>query len=268
MKKRLFCLVLAFAMSLSLSVPAFASSQQLTREEKIEHLVQCGIPADVLSEHTDRTIDEIYELSLTNYIELADVGEGSGLRLSDGSGNAARTITDGSFGMNTIAMAVYESDRVTFRYYAIYTKYEWTSSPEYRIKDAIAVNWNGNYLTYMPGTFYYEPSFKIPAASSWTVDTANCKYTNPDISVQGGLGVWFNLVHAPTVYLRGTVFFQLEKVDPSFSNQTVTINSNYAHTTTTAAANSLSFSPTSVGISIVCQTTYQYDSSATSVTLP
>lgn len=153
MKKRLFCLVLAFAMSLSLSVPAFASSQQLTRDEKIEHLVQCGIPEDVLIDHSDRTINEIYETSLTNYIELANVDESFGLSSANGSGNTRAAITDGTFQLNTLVMAVYESDRVTFRYYAVYAKYEWTTVPTYHMTDGITFNWDHSLLTYMDGTF-------------------------------------------------------------------------------------------------------------------
>ena len=57
---------------------------------------------------------------------------------------AFAAVTDGDFEMDTIVLPVYDSDRVTLLYYAVYTKYEWKSPPKHAHMDSININWNSN----------------------------------------------------------------------------------------------------------------------------
>ena len=262
--KRAMSLMLVLLLCFAMAIPASAATPVLSPEGKIEHLIDCGLPADVLNELDESVIDAMYQESLGNYIELVSYDKTN--EVSMVNGNARRAITDGDFEMDTSVLAVYESDRVTFRYYAVYTRYEWLELPAYRMRDGITVNWDADLLTFMSGTFYYDPSYKATANSSWTDDTAN--YTDvPDNLSQGGVGVTFDLRNYASA-LKGTAFIRLAKKNAASSGNYTAVNSNYAHTTEELAADSLTIGLTDVNTTFVCRDVYQNSASSESFTIP
>ncbi len=264
--KKMMSLALALVMCLSLCIPAFASDFSVSHAEKYAHLVECGIPEYVLDVQDEFSINSMYEESLTNYIALASFNQSQGLDDVNDSGISPAAVSDGSFGMDTTVLAVYASDRVTFLYYAVYTKYEWTSAPFQHLTDGITVNWDGNLLTYISGSFYYAPSYKT-AYTSWTDDTKNAT-TTLDNALQGGVGVTFDLEKTATLLLRGTFFIKLEKRNAQSGGNRTTINSNYAHTTTSVAASSLTIGTSGVSTTFTGTQSYQNSASTATVTIP
>lgn len=227
----------------------------------------CGIPENVLYTQDESTIDSMYEESLTHHIELVSFDESEGFSQNYNSGIATAAVSDGDFELTTTVLAVYDNNRVTFLYYAVYTKYEWTEPSGYRKTDGIVVNWDADLLTYVSGTFYYDPSYRMSTTASWQSDTA--RYTNvPDNIAQGGVGVTFNLRSGESSYLRGTAFVRLAKKNASASGNYTTISSNYAHTVIDTAAESLTIGLTDVNVTFSCTASYQNAASSASVTIP
>ena len=264
--KKAMSLMLVLLLCFAMDIPASAATPALSTEGKIEHLIDCGLPTDVLNELDESVIDAMYEESLESYIELVSYDKTNEVSLVNGNAYARGSITDGDFEMDTSVLAVYESDRVTFRYYAVYTRYEWLTLPSYRMRDGITVNWDADLLTFMSGTFYYDPSYKATANSNWTDDTVN--YTNvPDNLSQGGVGVTFNLRNYASA-LKGTAFIRLAKKNAASSGNYTAVNSNYAHTTEELAADSLTIGLTDVNTTFVCRDVYQNSASAASFTIP
>lgn len=264
--KKISSLLFATMLLISVSIPtASATFQMPTINEMKLHLTKCGIAQIVLNQMDDFGISSLYEESLNHYIEVADFSVTNDLEMVNDPGISVAAVTDGEFELTTTVFSVYDSDRVTFKYFAVYTKFEWTDPPVHRKTDGITINWDNTYLTYTSGSFHFESSHKYSQDPTWAV---NYETDVLDESNQGGVGVTFDVYNGYNYCVRGTAFIKLEKIDPNDSGYRTTINSNYAHTTTTLAANSLNVTASGVGVVFTCETVYQNSSSSATVTIP
>ncbi len=268
MKRRMISLLLSIVMCISLCTTAYAGSTESQDAAKISFILEkCDFPREILMTLDSDIINAIYEEALIHYIQYESYQSS---QYDEKVGDLTRTVSDGSFTLNTLVFAVYSSDRVTFLYYAVYTQYEWTTKPSYHMTDAITVNWNSSLLAYQSGSFYYTPYYKLPSATSWNTDSSNST-TIPDNLLQGGLGLTFHFYGSQLAnyfIYKGTAFLKLVKVSPSSSGNTTTINSNYGHTVSTTGATSISIGTSGVNVTITCSTTYQNAASSSTVTIP
>lgn len=265
MKKRALTLLLALAMCMSLCIPAIAMSSEVSQAEKIDRLVRCGIPQSAIAEMDETIIDPLYETSLTNDIKLAGINKVVGTLEPNESGIMPTLVTDGDFSLTTFTFEVVESDRKTFRYFAVYTKYEWTKAPLNHRKDGLVVNWDSNLLTCNATSIYQVHSFKGATGTKWSEGTKINAY---DTKNSGGIGITFNLKNNPNYLHRGTLYFELEKQGSHVSGRYTSIDANYAHTVTSVAADSITIGTEDASATIVCTTTYQNQAASTNVTIP
>ena len=237
MKKKILSLLLALAMCLSLSVPAWAESLEPSFNDKYNSLLSSGFPESFLSELDEYCIDYLYDEAQENYLVYggasATLANGIGAITPHAIGNpgiAPTAVTDGTFNMTSHHVIAYAENHVDVNYYTIFVNYEWTSTTTFCDEDGFVSNWPSEHLTYRSGTFRYRPYYKTTSATSWTLDTTN-QTSTPDTLVQGGLGIVFDLKSSSNQnYMhKGTFYYSLNKVLPNSDGINVTVNSIYAH---------------------------------------
>ena len=239
MKKKFLSLLLALAMCLSLSVPAWAEVLEPSFDAKYNTLLSNGFPESFLNALDEYCIDYLYNKSQEYYLVYGEAsatpmnGADSVAPYATGnSGIAPTSVTDGDFTMTSSRVIAYAENRVDVDHYTIFVNYEWTDAAAFCLKDGFVSNWPQAHLTYISGSFSYRPYYKTESATSWTLDTASrITQSDPEVLLQGGLGVLFNLKasSAQTYLHKGTFFYDLNKVIPTSGGINVTVNSSYAH---------------------------------------
>ncbi|MBO5001220.1 MAG: hypothetical protein J6J01_00075 [Oscillospiraceae bacterium] len=270
MKKRLLSLLLALAMCLSLSVPVWANPTLLSTQAKADHLIEHGIPQNIVEDMTPATIDALYSETLNNCVTLVSHVEQPGLITIPNGELCPRIVSDGDF---TLSLSVYASNDSAgnFLYYFVTSQYQWDSIPNHHYVDAMYLDWPRNYLTLDGDSFHYSPYYKL-TNGSWTYDTATAT-SDPSIAIQGGVGLVFDLKDAvlPTddfYYYKGSITFRLLKASPSSTGNTVQINTNYAHTVNSTGGKTITVGSSGVSLDFVCEKEYQRQAKAVTVTIP
>ena len=232
MKKRMTSLVLALAMCLSLCTTVFADPGASVEEKRAYLLNTCNIPADFLDSATSDTISSLYEDATKNYITVSSYEvETKSMLQQEQEVSPLGNIPTKDMKLRTLVTKVFDRSNKFLRL-AVYVNFEWLNkAPFWRLADdGITVNWNDDILEYDGQSgFYLKLYYKADTSKDWI---RYYSQYSPTKSVQGGLGVIFDLHNDYQTYLKGEMCIPLYTIeeDEYGSGRRTTINSNYAHT--------------------------------------
>lgn len=244
--KKIFSVVLMLALSLTMCISSYADEvvEEVTTNDKIEHLISQGIPEDFLDGKEPQQIAELYEMFYDKTIEFL--------------GTETATLTESlcppgisTFGeiptndmlLKFTAMAVVreynDGRRSEYIGVAIFVDYEWYDGhPRINKTDKIAVNWDASLFTYEADSFSLVEYKEVPDLADgddWWIQTSTGN--KPEQVTQGGLGYSANLAQYWTngdffVYgQKGTAHFWLKPRYTIYAGSThsTTLNVEYVH---------------------------------------
>ena len=237
--------ILSICLAIFMLVPCAitVSAHEITIQDKIEYLVDQGLPEAFVTNRTNEEINEMYSTMYGQNIvymgtETVTMTEGT----SEGEATTYGAIPeeDMTFSITKIANVSYDTtlklDKVNEVY--IYVDYEWTPGhPFFTWNDGITVNWDPGVFTFKSNSFVAR-DYKNTLSSGWiTTQTL----TSPTELDQGGLGYFAGLMYGESVMgvtvgalqHKGSAYFTLlPKDSPMYmkANASVTaINAMYLH---------------------------------------
>lgn len=243
--KKFFCFALCVIILFVSSVTAFAATAtDRTHNENYSFLLGQGYDAAFLNSQTDEYLQKMVDVIGDK--DVVDIT--TEIAMMDENDVATRGNIDPSllkFTIITSQLSSQGSDKIET--VLINVSWEWAENkPVYRGKDAIAVNWDTNVLTYSGG-FFSQDAYKSNAGDQWSIFKEN---TAPAEAKQGSLGFWTDL-KAFVSYVCGSSLITLAPTSTIYKGSSLgtTINAEYAHATSPLSGLSITVGPVGVGLS-------------------
>lgn len=179
--KILVCCVLSIVIMLPY-ISVFAEEKNLNN---YDFLLKQGYSTEYL--------DQLNEDSMKRMVDLIGDGYVSNIKIEKSTCNkqARGTINETSLTLQIIAGTICKKNNNQVAGILVGATWEWAKSkPVYRGKDAVTINWDNDYFTYKPESFYAYDGYKTNANDEWIFHK---EHSSPAKTNQGGLGHWTDL---------------------------------------------------------------------------
>ena len=255
-KKRFTSLLLTIVMCLTLGIPALASNtdntDNVSREVAYNWALSVGYPADLLDSLSDEVLFDVYRMNKDE--ENIEVSYSVGYYSVAGNHLTRGNIDSSDLTFRLSCSRVSSVDKIV-KYVYVISSYEWTvNQPDFKLDDAITVNWDeslwglerdsSSKVTNFKATF----SGKVKRTGE---DEVYATLDRPAKTNRGGIGWYVEQDTDKYTYPHGTATFKLLPVDTQLMEgrrYRSFFTSTYAHEI--AKVSSISLSTSAAGVTI------------------